>query len=64
LPSEKDRKNCNQIANILRSNDVSCEVFYSPLEYGKQIKQVFRRGISYMLFPSFGEKEKFEIKNL
>ncbi|MCZ4499761.1 MAG: histidyl-tRNA synthase [Marmoricola sp.] len=50
LADEESRAAADTLADLLRRNDVPCEVAASPQKFGKQIRYAERRGIPYVLF--------------
>lgn len=61
--SEEQRSECNQVAEVLRSLGIGCDVYYKSPKLGKQIDYAAQLGMRYVLFLS-PEGGKIEVKDL
>lgn len=61
LAAEESRAGADQVAGLLRANNVPCEVAASPQKFGKQIRYAERRGIPYVLFST---EDGYQIKDI
>lgn len=61
--SEEQRKRCNEVAEQLRSLNVSTEVYFSDAKLGKQIEYADKKGIQYILFIN-AETGAMEVKDI
>jgi histidyl-tRNA synthetase len=64
LVSEPLRSRSIEIARILRSREIPCELFPEAARYGKQIAYAEKKGIPYVWFPSESGENWGEVRDL
>jgi histidyl-tRNA synthetase len=64
LPDETRIGEANQVAKALRSREINVEVYPSAIKFAKQLRYANRKGIPYVWFLPFAEKQPHEVKNL
>lgn len=64
LVSEETRQKSDEIASILRSRKIPCEVYSRPDKYGKQISYADTKGIPFVWFPCETNNGHGELRDL
>ncbi|QSB04001.1 histidine--tRNA ligase [Natronoglycomyces albus] len=63
LPAEEDRRDCQRLAQRLRSRGIATQVSPAASKFGKQIKFADKRGIPFVLFPSDAGNEVRDVRS-